>query len=39
VLNATDLRETFVYHSEPAYVIRNGAVSCETRLKRISYLK
>jgi cytosine deaminase len=37
VLNAADLREAFVYHSEPVYVIRNGAVSCETRLRRISY--
>jgi cytosine deaminase len=37
VLNAEGLREAFVYHSEPVYVIRNGAVSCETRLKRISY--
>lgn len=37
VLNATDLREAFVYHSEPLYVIRNGTLSCETRLKRISH--
>jgi cytosine deaminase len=37
VLNATDLREAFVYHSEPLYVIRNGIVSCETRLNRISH--
>ena len=39
VLNATDLREAFVYHSEPLYVIRSGAVSCETRLNRTSYRK
>jgi len=37
VLNATDLREAFVYHSEPLYVIRNGIVSCETRLNRTSH--
>jgi cytosine deaminase len=37
VLNAADLREAFVYHSEPLYVIRNGAVSCETRLNRTSH--
>jgi cytosine deaminase len=37
VLNATDLREAFVYHSEPLYVIRNGTLSCETRLKRTSH--
>jgi len=34
ILNATDLREALAYHSEPLYVIRNGAVRCETRLKR-----
>ena len=39
VLNATDLREAFVYHSEPLYVIRNGTLSCETRLKRTSHRK
>ena len=37
VLNAADLREAFVYHSDPLYVIRNGAVSCETRLNRTSH--
>ena len=37
VLNATDLREAFVYHSEPLYVIRNGTLSCETRLERTSH--
>ncbi|WP_455363653.1 amidohydrolase family protein [[Eubacterium] cellulosolvens] len=34
ILNATDLREALAYHSEPLYVIRNGAVRCETRLNR-----
>ena len=37
VLNAADLREAFVYHSEPLYVIRNGTLSCETRLERTSH--
>jgi cytosine deaminase len=37
VLNAPDLREALAYHSEPLYVIRNGAVCCETRLNRISH--
>jgi len=37
VLNATDLREAFVYHSEPLYVIRNGTLSYETHLKRTSH--
>jgi cytosine deaminase len=36
VLNAVDLREALVYHCEPLYVIRNGSVSCETRLNRES---
>ncbi len=27
VLDATDLREAFSYHSEPLYVIRNGIVT------------
>ena len=37
VLNAVDLREALVYHCEPLYVIRNGSVSCETRLSRESH--
>ena len=37
VLNSADLREALVYHSEPLYVIRNGRVSCETRLNRESH--
>jgi cytosine deaminase len=37
VLNAPDLREALAYHSEPLYVIKNGAVCCETRLNRISH--
>ncbi|HXZ98293.1 MAG TPA: amidohydrolase family protein [Candidatus Acidoferrum sp.] len=37
VLNATDLREAFVYHCEPLYVIRNGRIVCETRLNRQSH--
>lgn len=34
ILNAADLREALAYHSEPLYVIRNGAVRCETRVNR-----
>jgi cytosine deaminase len=34
ILNATDLREAFAYHSEPLYVIRNGSIRCQTRLNR-----
>jgi cytosine deaminase len=37
VLNGMDLREAFAYHSEPLYVIRNGSISCETRLNRESH--
>lgn len=37
ILNGRDLREAFVYHSEPLYVIRNGSISCETRLNRESH--
>lgn len=36
ILNAGDLRNAFVYHAEPLYVIKNGAVQCETRVSRIS---
>jgi len=38
ILNAEDLREALACHSEPLYVIRNGAVRCETRLSRRSYV-
>ncbi len=38
ILKAQDLREAFAYHSEPTYVIRNGAVRCETSSRRISHL-
>jgi cytosine deaminase len=34
ILDAKDLRTALTYHTEPLYVIRNGRVSCETRLKR-----
>ena len=34
VLNAEDLREALMYHSEPLYVIKNGKVRCETHLSR-----
>jgi cytosine deaminase len=34
ILDAKDLRTAFTYHTEPLYVIRNGRVSCETRVKR-----
>jgi len=37
VLNGMDLREALAYHSEPLYVIRNGSISCETRLNRESH--
>jgi len=37
VLNAEDPREAFAYHSEPLYVIRNGATRCETRVDRKCY--
>jgi len=35
VLNSPDLREAFTYHAEPRYVIREGAVKCETQVQRI----
>jgi cytosine deaminase len=34
ILNAEDTREAFASHSEPAVVIRNGAVQCETKTNR-----
>jgi cytosine deaminase len=34
VLDAVDLREALTRHTEPLYVIKNGLVSCETRIKR-----
>jgi cytosine deaminase len=34
ILDAKDLRTALTYHTEPLYVIRNGRVSCETRVKR-----
>jgi cytosine deaminase len=34
VLDAENLRKALTYHSEPLYVIRNGRVSCETRINR-----
>ena len=37
VLDARDLREALAYHSEPLYVIRNGAVRYETRSTRTSH--
>jgi cytosine deaminase len=37
VLNARDVREAFVYHCEPLYVIRNGSMVCETRMNRQSH--
>ncbi|HUK49434.1 MAG TPA: amidohydrolase family protein [Terriglobales bacterium] len=35
VLNASDLRDAFAYHSEPLYVIRKGQVACETHTERV----
>jgi cytosine deaminase len=35
ILNSHDLRDAFTYHMEPTYVVRNGAVSCETHHERI----
>jgi len=34
ILNAQDLRTALTYHTEPLYVIRNGMVTCETRVNR-----
>lgn len=34
VLGATDLREAFAYHSEPAYIVRDGAVLREESITR-----
>ena len=34
ILNSSDLRDAFTYHTEPSYVIRHGRVRCETRIQR-----
>ena len=34
VLDAVDLREALTRHTEPLYVIKNGLLSCQTRISR-----